>query len=187
MDETEGVRKMQDFITTFTGKQFNPTQPEPENFDIRDIAHALPLICRGNGQVKTYFSVAQHCINCAKEAGERGYSKRVQLACLLHDAGECYLSDVPRPFKQFLPEYHVYEDRILSVIYTKYLGSDITQEENALVREIDDAMLYYDLLYLLDFETGKKPEIHIDLNYDFVSFKKQECEYMKVFEHLLNT
>ena len=75
------------YITTYTGKHFDPINPETELIDIKDIAHALSLICRGNGQVKSFFSVGQHCINPAKEAKLRGYSNRVILACLIHDAG----------------------------------------------------------------------------------------------------
>ena len=41
---------MSEYITTYTGKHFKPTEPDPELFDIADIAHALSLICRGNGQ-----------------------------------------------------------------------------------------------------------------------------------------
>ena len=44
---------MSEFITTYTGKHFKPTDPNPELIDIPDIAHALSLICRGNGHVKT--------------------------------------------------------------------------------------------------------------------------------------
>ena len=84
------------YITTYTGKHFDPMKPESDKIDIRDIAHALSLTCRGNGHVKTFFSVAQHCINCAMEAEVRGLSRRVILACLLHDAGEAYMSDVIR-------------------------------------------------------------------------------------------
>lgn len=49
--------------------------------------------------------MGQHCINCAREAKARGYSERVQLACLLHDASEAYLSNVTRPVKRELPKY----------------------------------------------------------------------------------
>ena len=90
---------MTDYITTYTGDHFDPTLPEAEHLHIEDIAHALSLICRGNGHVKTFFSVGSHCINCAKEAAARGYSDRLVLACLLHDASEAYLSDVPRPLR----------------------------------------------------------------------------------------
>lgn len=39
----------------------------------------------------TFFSVASHCLACAKEAEARGYAKRLVLACLLHDGTETYL------------------------------------------------------------------------------------------------
>ena len=32
---------MSEFITTYTGKHFKPTDPDPELIDIPDIAHAL--------------------------------------------------------------------------------------------------------------------------------------------------
>ena len=35
------------YITTYTRKHFDPVHPEAEKIDILDIAHALPLICRG--------------------------------------------------------------------------------------------------------------------------------------------
>ena len=171
-------------ITTYTGLRFNPLEAAEDDIDIRDIAHSLPLICRGNGQVKTFFSVAQHCINCAKEAEARGYSKRVQLGCLLHDAAECYLSDVPRPLKQFMPEYYDYEDRMLDLIYTKFMGTAVTEEENRLIREIDDVMLYFDLHTLLKMENEPEPEVHIALSYDFIPFDTVEKEYLEIFSKL---
>ena len=94
---------MGDYITTYTGKHFEPMNPDPDVIDIGDIAHALSLICRGNGHVNTFWSVGEHCICCAREAKARGLSERMILACLLHDASECYMSDVPRPFKKSLP------------------------------------------------------------------------------------
>lgn len=171
-------------ITTYTGLRFNPLEATEDDIRIEDIAHSLPMICRGNGQVKTFFSVAQHCINCANEAGARGYSRRVRLACLLHDAAECYLSDVPRPLKQYLPEYHIYEDRMLSLIYTKFLGSDVTEEENRLVREIDDVMLYFDLHTLLKMDDEPEPQVNIFLSYAPRGFEEVENEYLEIFGKL---
>ncbi len=91
---------MPDYITTYGGTHFVPAKPEMDKIHITDIAHALSLICRGSGHVKTFFSVGQHCIHCALEAEARGYSRRIVLACLLHDASEAYISDVPSPFKK---------------------------------------------------------------------------------------
>ena len=59
---------MSDYITTFTGKHFYPMSPDPMAICIEDIAHALSLICRGNGHVHKFWSVAEHCICCAMEA-----------------------------------------------------------------------------------------------------------------------
>lgn len=108
------------------------------------------MICRGNGHVTTFWSVGEHCICCAKEAAARGYSRRLVLACLLHDASECYMSDVPRPLKQEMPRYREIEDHLLSVIYEKYLGSDLTAEEQRMMKQIDNDLLWYDLTNLLE-------------------------------------
>ena len=64
------------------------TSWDPEAISIRDIAHALSLICRGNGHVRNFWSVGQHCLDCAHEAQARKLSPRMILACLLHDASE---------------------------------------------------------------------------------------------------
>lgn len=176
---------MSDYITTFGGTHIVPTSPAAEEIHITDIAHALSLICRGNGHVKTFFSVGQHCINCALEARERGYTDRLVLACLLHDASEAYMSDVPRPFKPFLKEYRIFEDRLLDVIYEKYLGSPLTGEEQKLLKEIDDALLYYDLLELLNERTpGPEPKLHIPLSYEVQPFEVVEKKYLQLFKSL---
>lgn len=176
---------MSDYITTFGGTHIVPTAPAADKIHITDIAHALSLICRGNGHVKTFFSVGQHCISCALEAKGRGYSDRLALACLLHDASEAYLSDVPRPFKQHLGEYRAFENRLLEVIYGKYLGSPLSEEEQRRLKEIDDDLLYYDLLELLGEHTpGPAPRLHIALSYEVCPFEAVERQYLDLFESL---
>lgn len=171
------------YITTYTGKHFDPVNPDMTQVDVQDIAHALSLICRGNGQVKTFFSVGQHCINAAREAIARGYSRRVILACLLHDACESYMSDVPRPLKGAMPEYVCIEEHLLDLIYEKFLGSTLTEEENKLVKEIDHALLYYDLKELLDETFAESaPELCIELSYQFVPFEQVEQTYLDIYQ-----
>ena len=57
---------------TYTGVRVVPTEKKKKKIQIEDIAHALPMLCRGNGHVKTFWSVGEHCICCAKEALARG-------------------------------------------------------------------------------------------------------------------
>lgn len=174
---------MSEYITTYTGKHFKPTEPDPELIQIEDIAHALSLMCRGNGHVKTFWSVGEHCICCAKEAAARGLSERIILACLLHDASESYMSDVPRPFKKELPVYQEWEDRLLSMIYEKFLGADLSTEEQAQLKEIDDDLLWYDLEILLEEkQVTKRPQLHIELDYTVRPFSEVEAEYLQLFE-----
>ena len=172
-------------ITTYTGHKFDPINPQMEVLDIRDIAHALSLTCRGNGHVKRFYSVGQHCIMCAREAMARGYSKRVVLGCLLHDASEAYMSDVPRPFKEMLPEYVNLEEKLIDLIYTKFIGSTLTEEEMALVREVDDAVLYYDMLELFGVIWGEKTELEIKPDYTVQPFEEVEKIYLQIFQQLV--
>ena len=173
-------------ITTYTGLKFDPMNPQLETLDIRDIAHALSLTCRGNGHVKQFFSVGQHCIMCAREAAARGYSRRVILGCLLHDASEAYMSDVPRPFKEMLHEYVKLEDKLIDLIYQRFIGSALSEEEMKLVSKVDDAVLYYDMLELFGITWGKKSVLEIEADYSIQPFEEVEQTYLELFEKYKN-
>lgn len=172
------------WITTYTGEHFYPTRPEMDKIKIEDIAHALSLICRGNGHVSTFYSVGQHCLACLEEAEAEELSVRIQMGCLLHDASECYMSDVPSPFKEELPRYRSWEDHLLNMIYTKFLGSPLSRTEWAEVKRIDHAMLYYDLDELLESQGGEAPKILEPPSHEVQSFEEVEEEYLHQFIRL---
>jgi len=135
-------------ILTYTNTLFYPLDPRVDEVKIEDIAHALSQMCRANGHFKTFYSVAQHSINCAQEARARGWSDRIQLACLLHDASEAYISDVTRPVKCYLDEYRKIEHKLQQVIYAKFGIDDLIDEETRKVDDIDNALLYYEFEHL---------------------------------------
>ena len=136
-------------ITTYSGEAFDPAQPDSKKIHIADIAHALSLLCRANGHFKRFYSVGQHCVNCALEAQARGYRPQVQLACLLHDASEAYLADITRPVKEHLAIYLELEARLQGAIYNKYLTEDLSQAEWEGVQDIDNQMLLYEFQVLM--------------------------------------
>lgn len=162
-------------IYTGTGIDFYPLDPKKEEVKIEDIAHALSLLCRGNGHLKHFYSVGQHCINCAFEAKERGYSEKVQKACLLHDASEAYISDITRPVKKELTQYLEIEERLQSVIYETF-GIDLTDEEMKQVKIVDDALLKVEMRELLNY-----PYIEAE---DMVSKPELEFSDMKMIEKI---
>ena len=156
------------YITTVTGKHFFPLNPNQHDIDIRDIAHALSLICRANGHFKHFYSVAQHSIACAAEACARGCSLEVTLGCLLHDASEAYLCDVTRPVKKHIPAYLQAEENLQSVIWERFIGRELTEAEKQQIFEIDDHILSMEFHLLM-------PE---DLNEDYRKLQSDcLCEY----------
>ena len=137
---------------TFSGRRFDPLMMTPEDVVLEDIAHALSLLCRGGGQLKYFYSVGQHCINCMKEAEARGWSPRMQLACLLHDASEAYISDIIRPVKVHLSNYMEIEEHIMDKIWQRFGLGDLTEEENRRWKQIDDDVLKLELKVLIEGE-----------------------------------
>ena len=172
-------------ILTFTKKMFNPLQPDVELIDIRDIAHALCFLCRANGHFPTFHSVAQHSLECQQEAKMRGLSKRLQLACLLHDGSEAYLSDVTRPVKAQMPLYLELEEPLQEAIWNKFLGQPLTAEERKIVFGIDDDMLHHEFFAHTGYRIAKEdPQLSSNPTYGFVPFEQVEQAFLNAFEEL---
>jgi hypothetical protein len=77
--------------------------------------------------------VAEHCVRAA-----RIVAPALRPWALLHDAAEAYLTDVPRPLKQELPEYHGHEERLLRCIAQRF---ELPWPIPPAVFEADDVML----------------------------------------------
>lgn len=130
--------KKTDWIQTHTGKKFYPLEPDMEDINIVDIAHALSNICRFNGHSNRFYSVAEHSLGCLGLARHMGLSYSHRYAALMHDAAEAYLSDVVRPIKRFLPEYSKHELELEIQIFTKY---DALNVNDSVIKKIDNIML----------------------------------------------
>jgi len=178
-----------DCITTYTGEDFTPFAPDINQIKIEDIAHALSLICRANGHFTHFYSVAQHCVNCAAEAKARGLSIRLQKACLLHDGSEAYLSDITRPLKRQLDRYLEFEKALQDMIYTKFLGSPLSGEECAAVCQVDNDMLAWEFNALMEKKVfNRLPEISGNPSFKFRGFTEVENEFLEIYagaKHLL--
>jgi len=104
------------FIETYTGRAFWPLHPTEDALSVIDIAHALSNQCRYSGHVQFFYSVAQHCCLLAAWLSNHGGSALDCLQILMHDAPEAYLVDIPRPVKQYMPQYRVWDHAINDVI-----------------------------------------------------------------------
>lgn len=107
------------WIQTYTGRQFWPLDPRPEDVCIEDIAHALSLKCRYTGHCRYFYSVAQHSLYVAKLVDKVG-PHQFTLTALLHDAAEAYTADIARPVKKFITQFAEIEARLEAVIAERF-------------------------------------------------------------------
>jgi 5'-deoxynucleotidase YfbR-like HD superfamily hydrolase len=146
------------WMQTFSGNRYYPLDPKPEDINVQDIAHALSHQCRFGGHCDKFYSVSQHSVLVSKLVEEMtGGNKQMALCGLLHDAGEAYLVDVPRPVKIQLEGYDEMEDNLLKVIAEKFKLDEIF---NDVVKEADDKVLATEArdLMQVDHKTWKLPE-----------------------------
>ncbi len=133
-------------ISTYNGHIFDPTDPKPEDLCLEDVAHALSRICRANGHLRDFYSVARHSLHASYEAEQRGCGVRVQLLALLHDAAESYIGDMTRPLRRRFPDFTEVERRLQTLLFSKLAVPDFTEAECRAVKAIDDALLYHEFL-----------------------------------------
>ena len=173
-------------MNTFYGRTFDPMEMTEENVALEDIARALSLLCRGGGHIRHFYSVAQHSINCAKEAKARELPERMQLACLLHDASEAYISDIIRPVKEHLNNYLEIEAKIMAVIWKHFHLENLTEEEQHTWKEIDDAVLVYEFRHLM---TGslemEAQELYSEPDVSERNWREIETEFQQWAERLI--
>ncbi len=172
-------------ICTYTNITMYPLAPRESDFRIEDIAHALSLMTRANGHFRSFYSVAQHCISCSIEGEKRGYAHRLNLALLLHDASEAYLSDLTRPVKISLHDYSEIERQLQSVLFRALGVGALSAEEEKLISVIDDDMLYYEFEGL-HINGGFDREYHLKERYSlaFCDMKEVEETYLERYYDL---
>lgn len=161
------------FIETYTGNRFFPFDPRPEEVRLADIAAGLAHVCRFGGHCRHFYSVALHSLHVSSELSVRG--PRLELYGLLHDAGEAYLGDIPRPIKAEFDGIERAEDRVLTAVWD---GLDVpppTDEEWTAVMEADDRLLAYEADNLLADGSwaADQPDLDYALRVDSVSSVRQ--------------
>lgn len=102
-------------LVTFTGKEFDVNNPTPRMVNIADIAQSLSNMCRFNGHIREFYSVAEHCFHASYVV-----SPEFALEALLHDAAEAYISDVTEPVKNAIPRFRDLEQNIIRIVCRRF-------------------------------------------------------------------
>jgi hypothetical protein len=117
-----------------SGRPYWPIDPRPEDVFIEDIAHALGMICRYGGHCLDFYSVAEHSVHVSHLVPPEH-----ALKALLHDGGEAYCCDIPRPLKKSLAGYAEIEELNWRAICDAFA---MTYEMPKCVKDADVAMLF---------------------------------------------
>ncbi|WP_290815891.1 hypothetical protein [Halovivax sp.] len=150
------------FIVTYSGRRVDPFDVSPTDVHLRDVAAGLSHTCRFGGHCKHFYSVAHHSLNVSRELPRE--EPRLQLIGLLHDAGEAYLGDIPRPLKARLERIQPAEDRILESVWEALAIEPPTTAEWERVMAADDRLLAYEANELL--EDASWADAPPDVGYD---------------------
>jgi hypothetical protein len=144
-------------IETVSGIDFPIFEPNVVKLDIKDIATALGNICRYNGHVPHFYSVAEHSMRVADAMIMKGATKEQALTGLLHDAAEAYVGDMVRPLKlhdDFSRLHQEVEDRIIRLIHETFGG---IYPHDDLVHECDKEIYLWEMEHI---RTGKERGMH---------------------------
>ncbi len=142
-------------IQTYTGKLVNVADPDPATIDIFDIAHHLALMTRFNGACRVAYSIAQHSVLCASRAGDYHFpqprEEKLALALLMHDAAEAYVGDIVRTIKHEVPDFAVFENKLMDAINTRFDLPRVAEIPffKVAVKEVDNRMLVTEKLQLM--------------------------------------
>jgi len=135
-------------IKLFTGQLIEITEPESEVQKIspKDLAICLDRVIRFNGAHPGDISVAEHSLNTQSFAKHYLESDRMQLICLLHDAAEAVLSDIPSPVKRLLSaEFFELEKKWEMAMYKEYGGIEPEHYELLQMKTYDDMAFIYEV------------------------------------------
>jgi len=142
-------------IQTYTGIPFDYSSTE--NLVTRsDVSHALSNICRYNGHCSKFYSVAAHSVLVHDIMVFDGHTEEDYLLYgLIHDVGEAYFVDLPRPLKElfktderFKDFQSIYDSLEYSVVEKMY-GKPVDEKVKKAIKYYDNWALSIEAKYLM--------------------------------------
>lgn len=146
-------------LETLSGNFLDIENPNPDFFNIDDIAYSLAREYRFSNQTHFPYSVAEHSIYACLQAKEWGWHKQDQRAALMHDAAEAYLRDIPHPLKQHLPEYKRIEDIWIDTIFERF---GVTGHNQELINLVDRSLGVWEAEFLLKSKGAHWPKDYLN-------------------------
>jgi uncharacterized protein len=170
------------WIQTYSGRRFNPIEPDYRAIVLQDVAHALSRLCRFNGHSQHLYSVSQHSVLVSHIC-----DRQDALWGLLHDASEAFISDLSAPIKHsgMVDSFIEVEKKLQQAICQRF---SLTIEEPPSVKQADMKLLATEARDLLgnlhpDWSLSVEP---LPFNIIPWSPAKAKDEFIKRFFELTN-
>lgn len=170
-------------VRLYSGKYVDVTNLTEDDICLEDIAHALALKCRWNGNTQGFFSILSHTMIVQSLLTD---SKNT-LEALLHDAHEAYLFDIPAPYKilePFKPLVEL-ENKIQDLINKKYGIEtcnipDVKQADMAALRlEWNSCVLDNRIISTHDIRCSKEKFFKLFINAYYERFENTDSDIDK--------
>lgn len=145
--DQHGYRRRGAWSQSYTGAQYWPIDPHPNDIHYDDLCIGLARAYRYRGMTRDEYSVAEHSVIVSvaaeKLARERGLDPRAAARWgLMHDGSEAWIGDVARPLKRqrTMRGYRKVEEKWEAAIIERF-DLVVTDDIRAVVDEVDDRII----------------------------------------------
>lgn len=166
------------FMVTYSGVKFTIFDPQIEDIQIEDIAHALSQLCRFTGHTRHFYSVAEHAYLASKLV-----PPSFALEALLHDAAEAYCNDLSRPMKHHprLTGYTEVEEIIDRAVRQKFgLPASMSPE----VKDVDNKLVCTEGVQLMKEHAWAEGHPRYDFLLSCLNSSEAEMQFIDRFNEL---
>jgi len=142
------------WITTFSGERVKSTAVHVSQINKADMVRGLAMQVRYLGQIRDFYSIAEHSVLVSHIAEGLGAPLADQRAALLHDGHEYLTGDFPSPFKYDVEGLRDWERRI-EATFREAMG--LPHYEHSMwysIKRYDLMALHFEANNLMDSECG---------------------------------
>lgn len=169
-------------IWTVSGREFDLSNPQPDEIRLADIILPLAEAPRYAAQTRQPLSVLSHQLTMSKIV-----PRHLSAAALLHDAGEAYTGDIIGPIKRLLPPdarllLKTLELGILEAI-EKALGIEFVSDLPDLDK-YDKALAEHEMLYFYGRPVASAGLFEPELAQRLISRSLNRSKHVVAFEYL---
>lgn len=163
------------------GRRVDLSDPCTDDIDVHAIACGLSKICRFTGQLRDFYSVAQHAMMVAELV-----DPPLRFAALHHDDSEAFLNDLSRNLKHsdYLAGYRQLEERWSFVIEVAF-NIELNEAERRHIKAADDLLAIFERVVLRDGRTWDLVEnVDESLHDGFVGKPERREEILRLGERI---